>query len=114
MKVIRKSNTPNGTNIQIEDWREKYPFIKTLEIAVYPKAKNTSKYGWVKNNEKFRLGLVNFNSDEEVETIFEKLESGEIVLEELTEHFREGHKDKFYLGLVNTEEIEQEQEGEEI
>lgn len=114
MKIIRESKMPNGTDIQIEDWRLDYPFIDTLQIAVYPKAKNTSKYGWVESNKCFRLTLVNFKNDEDVEDTFKKLETGKIKLETLDQHFENGHRDKFYLGLDNTEEMEQDQEGEEI
>lgn len=106
MKVIEKSQMPDGTYIQMEDWREDYPFFKTFDIGTYPKARNTSKSGFINNNKTFRLGLTRFENDEQVEKIFNQLEKGEITLEDLSEHFENGHKDKFYLGLVDNEEIE--------
>ncbi len=114
MKIVRKSQMPNGTQIQIEDWRENYSFIKTFEIGTYPKAKNSSKSGYICSNETFRLTLTRFENDEQVEKIFNQLEKGEIMLEELSEYFYNGHKDKFYLGLVDSEEIERDQEENEI
>lgn len=99
MKVIKRSKMPNGIGIQIEDWRENYSFIKTLEIACYPKAKNTSKSGWIQANKKFRLKLENFDDDKQVEKIFSQLETGEIKLESLSKHFSDGKKDEYYLGL---------------
>ena len=45
MKVVRKSKMPDGTDIQIEDWKDVYEFMSIYSIATYPKAKNSSKYG---------------------------------------------------------------------
>ena len=73
----------DGTQIQIEDWKEDYSYIKTLEIGAYPKAKNTSNNNLIENNKIFRLSLTKFKSDEQVQDIFNKLENGKITLEEL-------------------------------
>lgn len=112
MKVLKKSKMPDGTDIQIEDWKDVYEFTKTNSIVAYPKAKNTSKYGYVRNNERFRLELIHFKDDEQVENIFNKLEKGTIKLEELSKHFYTGHQDMYYLGMVETEEIQEEQDEE--
>lgn len=114
MKVIKKSQMPDGTNIQIEDWREDYSFIKTISIGAYPKAKNSSETGFIQRNRTFRLGLEDFESDKQVENIFNQLEKGDITLEELSNYFREGHKDMYFLGMVETEEIQEEQDEEEL
>lgn len=102
MKVIKESRMQNGIEIYIEDWRENYPFYKTLSIAAYPVSKNTGKWGWIRGGEKFRLGLSsNFESDDQVYAIFEQLEKGEVKLEELYSHYYNGNKDKYYMGLID-------------
>lgn len=102
MKIIKKSKMLDGTDVQIEDWKEDYKHIKTLEIGAYPKAKNTSNNKLIENNNKFRLTLNNFKNDDVVKEIFNNLENGRIKLEELQEHFCNS-KDKFYLGLSDSE-----------
>lgn len=102
MKIIQKSKMPDGTIIQIEDWREDYTHIKTLQIGAYPKAKNTSNNNIIEANSKFRLDLVGFKNNKEVEDIFNKLEKGIIKLEHLQEHFY-STKYRFYLGLFENE-----------
>mgnify|MGYP001041827481 CR=1 FL=1 len=114
MKVIKRTQMPDGTEIQIEDWKENYSFIKTISIGAYPKAKNSSETGFIERNRKFRLSLCNFESDKQVESIFNQLEKGYISLEELSNYFREGHRDMYYLGMVETEEIQEEQDEEEL
>ena len=103
MKVIKKSKMADGTKIQIEDWREDYSFEKTLEIGVYPKAQNSSKNGYIEKNNEFRLSLTNFKNDKQVENTFGQLEKGQIRLGDLSDYFRNGKKDKFYLGLSDSE-----------
>lgn len=89
MKVLKKATTPEGTKIQIEDWREDYSFIETLGIAAYPIAKE-SRGKWIRKNETFRLSITdNFNSDDEVYNIFNKLIDGSITLKELSKNFRD-------------------------
>lgn len=39
MKVVKKSKMPDGTHIQIEDWKDVYDFMNIYSIATYPKAK---------------------------------------------------------------------------
>lgn len=114
MKVIKKSKMPDGTNIQIEDWKNSYNPTEVYTIGTYPKAKNTSKRGFIVSNEKFRLALTNFESDDEVEKIFNELEKGMRTLDTLSEHFYNGHRDMYYFGMVEDEEIEEEQEDMEI
>lgn len=87
MKVLKKATTPKGTGIQIEDWREDYSFVKTLSIGAYPIAKE-SRGNWIKKNETFRLSITDFNNDNEVYSIFNKLINGNITLKELSKNFR--------------------------
>ena len=90
MKVLEKAFTPNGVKIQIEDWKEKYSFIKTLNIACYPMATKTqnSPFG-LRNGKIFRLALDKFKNDKEVYKTFNKLQSGEITIKELSNKFEE-------------------------
>ena len=106
MKVIKRSKMPDGTKIQIEDWKEDYPGIfDVLTLAAYPKAKNTGKCQWTKKGEEFRLELSReLKTDEFVEELFEKLEKGEVKLEELDKHYWNGDKDRYYMGLRESEE----------
>lgn len=73
MKILEKTATPNGTEIQLEDWGGK------LAIGAYPVAKNG--FGFVKYGEKFRLTIsenqyVGYSNDD-VKADFEKLKTGE-------------------------------------
>lgn len=102
MKIIERSKMLDGTTIQIEDWREDYSHVKTLEIGAYPKAKNTSENELIELNKTFRLELTNFENDEQVKNIFKQLEEETINLSDLNKHFRNGKKDEFYLGLSNS------------
>lgn len=109
MKILDKAIIENGVEIQLEDWSgkntEEYPNLYGLVIAAYPIAKNTSKYGWVRSGERFRLS-VGMNkyagyTNEEVKKDYEALKSGEKKLKDLSEHFENGDKDRFYLGMID-------------
>ena len=108
MKVLEKATTPNGIEIQLEDWSDKnteeYSDLYGLVIGAYPIAKNTSKYKLVVSGEKFRLHIAtnkysNYSNDD-VKLDFEALKSGEKTLEDLSEHFWNGEKDKYFLGMI--------------
>lgn len=114
MKIIKKSKMPDGTNIQIEDWKDVYELMDIYCIATYPKAKNSSKYGFIENNKNFRLELTRFESNEQAEKIFKQLEDGSISLNELSNHFLDIQKYMYYLGMTDIEEIQEEQDEESI
>lgn len=101
MEVLERAKMKDGTRIQIENWKNDYDFIKTLNIAVYPIAQRGSEA-----NKTFRLELENFESDAEVEEIFNRLERGKIELAELTNYFRNGTKDEYLLGIDSNKKIE--------
>lgn len=86
MQVIKRSKMPDGTDIQIENWKEDYDFIKTLYIAAYPIAKESNDFV-IKRNQKFRLELSRFSSDDKVLDLFQKLESGKITLKKCVDYF---------------------------
>jgi len=75
MEVIKRGKTPDGVDIQIEDWNGRF------DIGAYPIAKNAKK-PWIDSGERFRLTLSGFNEDE-VGAVFDKLVSGEITLVDL-------------------------------
>lgn len=99
-KIIRRDVMPDGTKIQLEDWKECYPSVeKTLTIGAYPIAKEGGN--WIRKNETFRLTISRlFGSDKEVKYIYQGLIDGKIKLEDLSEHYYNGDKDKLYMGLA--------------
>ena len=104
-KILRKEVMPNGTKIQIEDWKEVYN-EKTIWIGAYPKAKRDGRRGYPRKGESFRLTICrDFSSDAEVNLIFEALIKGELRLEDLGEHYYDTQRAKYYMGF---EEIEEE------
>lgn len=98
-KILTRDTMPDGTKIQIEDWREVYPDIeKTIFIAAYPIAKNGGQ--WIKKGETFRLQISrNFGTNSEVTYIYNGLIKGEIRLEDLRAHYWGIDKAAFYMGL---------------
>ena len=98
MKILEKATTPDGVDIQIEDWSDNYSFMNILNIGVYPIAKQSDTV-WITPNERFRMSLDKFKSDSETLEVFRKLKNGNYKLEDLTEHFEEKTKNMYYLGL---------------
>lgn len=107
MKVIEKYILQDGTKIQLEDWHdynsEEYPDLYGYVIGSYPIAKNTGKYGLVRSRHSFRLSVsINKYSsyfDQDVKNDFESLKNGSKKLQDLSDHFWNGDKDKWYLGM---------------
>ena len=87
MKILEKATTPDGIDIQIEDWSDTYSFMNILSIGVYPIAKQSDTV-WIRPNERFRMSLG-------------KLKNGNYKLEDLTEHFEEKANNMYYLGLLS-------------
>lgn len=108
MEVIETAVMPNGILIQLEDWSShntlKYPNLYGLTIGAYPVARNTGEHRWVESGEKFRLTISVNNcsgyTDADVKADFEALKKGEKRLENLAEHFWNGEKDMYYLGMI--------------
>lgn len=104
MKVIERAVMPNGTEIQLEDWNNSgYPDLYKFTIGAYPIAKNTGKYRWIESGQTFRLDI-SMNqykgySNDDVKADFEALKSGEKSLEDLADHFWNGEKDMWLLGM---------------
>ena len=88
MKVIERATTLDGVKIQMEDWKEKYSFIETLNIACYPVATmSQDKPFGLEKGKTFRLNISSFSSDEEVIEIFKKLRSGDLLITDLSVRF---------------------------
>lgn len=110
-KIIDKAVIADGTEIQLEDWHsensEKYPDLHGYTISAYPIAKNTSRFGWIRKGETFRLGVARNEytnyTDYMVLADYEALKNGTKSLADLREHFWNREKDAFYLGLASKE-----------
>ena len=101
MEVVIRSTMPDGTKIQIENWKRDFPGVfTTYTLAAYPKSK--VDHNFIRKNESFRLDMCReFQSDDEVRDTYEKLKRGEITLESLDKHYYNGDRDRYYMGLVD-------------
>lgn len=107
MKVIERATMPNGTKIQLEDWREhnsaEYPELYGLTIAAYPIAQRTDKWRLIEYGRPFRLSIANNSytgyTNEQVKADYDALVNGAKTLEELSNRFWNGEKDMWYLGM---------------
>ena len=99
MKIISKGRMPNGVKIQLEDWSED----TGLMIGAYPIALATDKYGFVRAGELFRLSISENKyagyTNEMVANDYNELILGTKKLEDLADHFWNGEKDKWLLGM---------------
>ena len=100
MKVLEKGTMQDGTKIQIEDWKEDYSHVKTLNVATYPIAANTSESGFIERNKTFRLDINSFNNDNEVLKAFKDLLSGNKTISDFADQFYNGDKDKYLYGMI--------------
>lgn len=107
MKVLEKFTMPNGVQVQLEDWHDKntpeYPNLYGYTIGAYPIALRTGKYRWVEAGRSFRLSIdhnpYSGYTEEKVLADYEALKRGEKSLEDLADHFYNGEKDKWCLGM---------------
>ncbi len=104
-KILKRAIMPDGTKIQIEDWKEVFPNIfKTIIIAAYPISKHDNYKGFAtypKRGQTFRLALENgWTCDANVYEKFDELVRGNFTLEELSEHFKnDNHDYEYFLGM---------------
>lgn len=75
---------PDGTKIIIEDWREVYSFINTLNITAYPIMKQfpkSRKLYWSTPGAVFRVEIGRgWGNNDEVNAAFEGLKNGQKTL----------------------------------
>lgn len=84
MKVLQRGQMPDGTEIQIEEWNEKYSFIPYGgAVAAYPK----NRYG-----EKVRAKKI-FGSAEEAVKAFNALKNGDKTLSDFNFTAKESGRD---------------------
>lgn len=84
MFIIEKGTTPNGMDIQIENWHDTYDFIpENATIGFYPMAVNDIYRedrphfpAYPKKGETFRASF-EFDTAEEAKKAFDALKSGE-------------------------------------
>lgn len=79
MKVLERAKTPEGFDIQIEDWTEDYSCFNTLSIGAYPRSERIpkSRTSYVTAGETFRVSINReFKNNEEVRKAFEELKQG--------------------------------------
>ena len=102
-KILERAVTPDGINIQIEDWTEIYPdTYKAYNIGCYPVAKQTGRYGLIKKGDKFRCNIENFTDNAKVKEVFELLKSGEKTIYDFEKNIID-LKYRYYLGLLEEE-----------
>lgn len=114
MEIIERAVMPNGTEIQLEDWSSQntleYPNLYGLTIGAYPIAKNTGRGRWVESGERFRLTISYNNhsgySNDDVKADFTALKNGKKHLEDLAARFWNGKKDMYYLGMIQSQELQ--------
>lgn len=98
MQILRKDTMPDGTKIQLENWKEHSDHI----IGAYPIAKRDSGR-FIKAGTLFRLTIptskFNDYSAGMLKADYEALISGEKTLADLRAHFWNGEKDAYVLGL---------------
>ena len=112
MKVIERAKTPDGIDIQLEDWSENYSFAG-LSIAAYPIAKASRNFARAGEPFKLEIDFYRKNDDEaradyealkknddEARADYEALKSGEKRLEDLAEHFYYHKDDERMLGMI--------------
>lgn len=82
MKVLERTKTPRGIDIQIEDWEENFPNIYGYgeTLAAFPKTITNP-------DNRVRLEI-EFNSYEEAKEALRALEAGEKELRDYKENFR--------------------------
>jgi hypothetical protein len=97
MKVLQKGIMPNGTPIQIEEWRENYSFVPYgATIGSYPKSKVSHEGAFApKGNVVYRFAF-EFDSGEEAETAFKALLEGNKALAD----YRENLQTKKYADCI--------------
>ena len=95
MQVLERAKTPNGIDIQIEDWSGE------LTIGAYPIAKASRTFQ--RAGERFRLTIASNEysgyTNEQVRADYEMLKTGEKTIEDLAEHFWDSDDDKRLLGM---------------
>lgn len=101
MVVLKRGVMPDGTKIQLENWKDILG-DDNLSIAAYPVAKRTDGY-FCKEGEHFRLEIISSQyfhySNEMVKSDYFALIEGKKRLEDLYEHFYYRKRYMYRLGM---------------
>ena len=99
MRIIERGTLLNGVDVRLESWGENN---SSLMIAAYPMAQRTCGF-WLRGGEIFRLQISSNQytgyTDEMVRPDYFSLLTGEKSLCDLSEHFWNGERDKWCLGM---------------
>lgn len=91
MKVLERAKMPDGTKIQIEDWKEDYSCFDTISIAAYPVMKRlpqSKQLHFTESGKPFRVDINrDWKNDDEVKNAFIRLANGEAKLMDFCEQF---------------------------
>ncbi len=92
MNIIKKTKTPDGVDIQLENWDGEYM------IGAYPASKVTTRNGFRVLGEIFRLTIAMFRNNEKCSEAFQALADGTIGFADLLAHCWNGVADAIALG----------------
>lgn len=91
MKVIERAIMPDGTKIQIEDWKADYSCFDTLSIAAYPimqRLPQSINLYYQESGKPFRVDINrDWKNDEEVRKAFEDLKNGIKAIKDFANQF---------------------------
>ena len=91
MQVIERAIMPDGTKIQIEDWKADYSCFDTLSIAAYPimqRLPQSIKLYFQESGKPFRVDINrDWKNDEEVRKAFEDLKNGIKSIKDFADQF---------------------------
>lgn len=104
--IIERRQTPNGMDIQLENWHDKYEFMaENATIGFYPMCQNSihgEVWDYPKRGEIFRAAL-NFSSELEAREALDLLESGEKTFMHYIDNYETNviSKDDFIKGFYS-------------
>lgn len=91
MEICEIATMPDGTKIQIEDWRKDYFCFKTLSIAVYPimqRLPQSIPTCWHEIGRRFRVDICRgWENNEEVKKAFSELQNGTKEIKDFANQF---------------------------
>ena len=101
--IVNSVKTPDGVRMNLWNHEDDGGYT----IMLYPKAKRTTKSGWIQGGDLFCLCLSRFSKGNELE-VFAALESGELSIPECWKYFHEPFRDAYILGWTDQEDMTQE------
>ena len=101
MKIIQTSQMPNGTRIQVEDWREDYAHVPRdeLTLAAFPISKEIHMeiFGYLPSDPEQRTFRCSFHfKDKDIDNVFYSLREGRSDLKHYAANLVQSHREKGY------------------